>query len=349
MKRYLKKIVMGCGALLLAALPLKGSAAMSLNGAGATFPYPLYSKWFHEYNKINPSVEINYQSIGSGGGIKQITERTVDFGASDAPMSDYDLTNVKAPILHIPTVLGAVVLAYNVPQISGELKLNSAVIADIFLGNIKKWNDPKLVALNPDKTLPAGDIMVVHRSDGSGTSYVFTDYLSKVSRAWKMKAGTGKSVNWPAGLGAKGNEGVTGMVKQTPGSIGYIELGYAMENKIPFATIQNKAGNFVTPSVASVSAAATGVKIPADYRVSLTDSDGKDAYPISSFTYLLVYQKQPDATKPESGKGKVLVDFLKWAMRDGQKMAPTLFYSPLPAEVVSRVEETIAQITSTTP
>jgi len=336
-----KKKIVGLAIAIVAMTGSNYAKADSINltGAGATFPYPIYSKWFSEYNKAHPDVKINYQSIGSGGGVKQITEKTVDFGASDAPMSDYEMTLVKAPLVHIPTVLGAVVLAYNLPEIGEDLKLTGENVADIFLGNITKWNDPKIAAVNPGKNLPDTVIVVAHRSDGSGTSYVFTDYLSKVSHTWKGKVGTGKSVNWPAGLGGKGNEGVTGLIKQTPGSIGYIELGYALQNKIPFASVKNKSGDFIKPSIESVSAAAAGVKLPEDYRVSITDADGKDAYPISAFTYLLVYKKQADAVK-----GKALVDFLKWAMHEGQKAAPALYYSPLPEAVGSRVDQTIAQI-----
>ena len=325
-------------ALLFSANAVAGEALL-INGAGATFPYPLYSKWFYEYQKLRPELKFNYQSIGSGGGIKQITEQTVDFGASDAPLSDYEMTNLKAPIVHIPTVLGGVVLAYNNPEIGGALKLSGSVIADIFMGTVKKWNDPKIAALNPVITLPNSAILVVHRSDGSGTTYVFTDYLTKVSRAWKMKVGTNKSVSWPVGLGAKGNEGVTGLVKEMPGSIGYIELGYAMQNKIPVASLQNKSGNFVAPSIESISAAAAGTSMPADYRVSLTDPSGVQAYPISSFTYLLIYKNQADPMK-----GKALTDFLKWAIHDGQKMAAPLYYSPLPASVIGKLDKTILEI-----
>ena len=325
-------------ALLFSANAVAGEALL-INGAGATFPYPLYSKWFYEYQKLHPELKFNYQSIGSGGGVKQITEQTVDFGASDAPLSDYEMTNLKAPIVHIPTVLGGVVLAYNNPEIGGALKLSGSVIADIFMGTVKKWNDPKIAALNPVITLPNSAILVVHRSDGSGTTYVFTDYLTKVSRAWKMKVGTNKSVSWPVGLGAKGNEGVTGLVKEMPGSIGYIELGYAMQNKIPVASLQNKSGNFVAPSIESISAAAAGTSMPADYRVSLTDPSGVQAYPISSFTYLLIYKNQADPMK-----GKALTDFLKWAIHDGQKMAAPLYYSPLPASVIGKLDKTILEI-----
>ena len=339
-KNWVKR-VLGLAALGII-LPLMAAAGESLliNGAGATFPYPLYSKWFFDYQKVHADMKFNYQSIGSGGGIKQITAKTVDFGASDAPMSDYELTNLSEPILHIPTALGGVVLAYNLPDIGADLKLTGPVIADIFMEKITKWNDPKIAALNADKKLPDQPIVVVHRSDGSGTSSVFTDYLAKVSNGWKMKVGAGKSVNWPTGLGGKGNEGVTGLIKQTPGSLGYIELGYAMQNKIPYALVQNKAGQFIQATIESVSASAAGVAIPEDYRVSITDANGTSAYPISSFTYLLIYKKQKDAAK-----GKAIVDFLKWAIHDGQKTAAGLFYSPLPDNVVSRLDKTIVQIT----
>ncbi|HEX5036873.1 MAG TPA: phosphate ABC transporter substrate-binding protein PstS [bacterium] len=340
MKNGMKKSLAGLSAALcLIAGASAAKADVNLNGAGATFPYPIYSKWFAEYNKMHPEIRINYQSIGSGGGVKQFTEKTVDFGASDAPLSDYELGLVKDPSTHIPTVLGAVVLSYNLPEAGSDLKLTGPVIADIFLGNVTKWNDPKIAAVNPGKTLPDTAIVVAHRSDGSGTTYVFTDYLSKVSHTWKGKVGTGKSVSWPAGLGGKGNEGVTGLIKQTPGSIGYIELGYALQNKLPYASVQNKAGAFVMPSIESVSAAAAGVKMPEDYRVSITDPDGKDAYPISAFTYLLVYKKQADGAK-----GKALVDFLKWAINDGEKLASALYYSPLPDSVAAKVNQTISQI-----
>ncbi len=334
------KKIMALVALVIA-LPLMALAgdALLINGAGATFPYPLYSKWFFDYQKSHPDLKFNYQSIGSGGGIKQIAAKTVDFGASDAPMSDFEETSLSQPILHIPTVLGAVVLAYNQPAAGAGLKLSGAVIADIFLEHITKWNDPRIVALNPDKTLPDQPIVVAHRSDGSGTSYVFTDYLSKVSREWKAKIGTGKSVSWPTGLGGKGNEGVTGVIQQTPGALGFIELGYALQNKISFASVQNKSGNFITPSIDSTSAAADGVKIPVDYRVSLTDAAGQNAYPISSLTYLLVYKKQQDAAK-----GKALVNFIKWALHEGQKTAPSLYYAPLPQSLVDRLDKTVEQI-----
>jgi phosphate transport system substrate-binding protein len=305
------------------------TSGADLTGAGATFPYPLYSKWFNEY-AAKTGVKINYQSIGSGGGIRQLSEQTVDFGATDAPMSDAELAKAKGgPILHIPTVLGAVVVIYNLPEVTQPLKLDGATLAAIYQGQITKWNDARIAALNPGVRLPASDILVVHRSDGSGTSYVFTDYLASVSPAWAAKPGKGKEVQWPVGLGAKGNEGVAGQVKQTPGAIGYAELAYATQNKLSTATIANAAGEFVAPSIASATAAAAGAaaRLPAntDYRVSIVNAPGKGVYPISSFTWIIVYQKQRDAVK-----GKKLVDFLRWALTEGQGMAAPLDYAPLP-------------------
>jgi phosphate transport system substrate-binding protein len=328
------------GALLCLAAASAAIAAerMLITGAGATFPFPLYSKWFSDYNKQHPDVQINYQSIGSGGGIKQITERTVDFGASDAPMSDEEMA--RAPgIQHIPTVLGAVVIVYNVPGLTG-LKLTPETLSGIFLGRITKWNDPALARDNPGVKLPDFAIAVAHRSDGSGTTAVFTDYLSKVSPAWKTGPGAGKSVSWPAGLGGKGNEGVTGIVKQTQGAIGYVELAYANQNKLPVAEMRNHDGNFVKPSIETVSAAAEKVSLPDDYRVSITDAPGANAYPISAFTYILVYKDQPDAAK-----GEALVRFLWWAIHDGQKLAALLDYAPLPAAAVAKVERTLNTLT----
>ena len=309
-----------------------------INGAGATFPYPIYSKWFSDYNKAHPEVQINYQSIGSGGGIKQITERTVDFGASDAPMSTEEMQ--KAPgIQHIPTILGAVVIIYNVPGLK-ELKLTPETVAAIFLGRITKWNDPALTRENAGVKLPDLAITVAHRSDGSGTTAVFTDYLAKVSPDWKAGPGAGKSVNWPSGLGGKGNEGVTGLVKQTEGAIGYVELAYANQNKLSMAQLKNRSGSFVQPSLASVSAAAAKVEIPDDYRVSITDAEGKDAWPISAFTYLLVYKDQANGAK-----GDALLKFIWWAVHDGQKSAPSLDYAPLPQSAISKVERTLKSMT----
>lgn len=315
-------------------------AATLINGAGATFPYPLYSKWFSEYNKSHADVQFNYQSIGSGGGIRQFLQKTVDFGASDAPMKDEDIAQAKAPVLHIPTVLGAVVLTYNLPEVKEELKLTPELIADIYLGKIKRWDDEKIKKLNP-KINVAKEILVVRRSDGSGTTAIFTDYLAKVSPDWKTAVGQGTAVSWPVGVGGKGNEGVTGLVKQTAGSIGYVELIYAESNKLAYATVKNSAGQFVKPSLDSVSEAAAGAKIPEDFRVSLTNSASKKAYPIAGFTYLLIYQQMPK--DPENKAGKI-VDFLKWSMKDGQKYAKDLFYSPLPKALVPKVEAKIATI-----
>ena len=311
-------------------------------GAGATFPYPLYQKWFSEYNKMHANVKFDYQSLGSGAGIKQISEKTIDFGGSDAPMKDEDLGKVQGRILHIPTVLGSVVITYNLPGVSTELKLTPEAIAGIFLGNIKKWNDPAIASSNEGVSFPANDITVVHRSDGSGTTFVFTDYLSKVSEGWKNGPGAGTAVQWPAGVGAKGNEGVTGQVKQTPNSIGYTELIYAAENNLPVASIKNAGGQFVRPTLDSTTAAAASAagEIPDDMRVSITNAPGATAYPISSFTYLLVYKEQTDQLK-----GKALVDFLWWAIHDGEKMAREKQYAPLPEEVVKKAEAKIDSIT----
>ena len=303
-----------------------------INGAGATFPYPIYSQWFDTYAKDNPNIHFNYQSIGSGGGIKQLLNKTVDFGASDAPMNDQQLSQAPVKVLHFPTVMGAVVITYNVPGLGDSLRLNGPAIADIFLGKIAKWNDPAIATLNPSAKLPDTNIVVCHRSDGSGTTYVFTDYLSKVSPEWSKVAGKATAVKWPAGLGGKGNEGVTALVQQTPGGIGYIELIYAVQNKLPYAELKSHDGQWVKPSVETVTAAATGdaSSIPSDFRVSITDAPGANAYPISSFTYLLVYQQQSDAAK-----GKAIKDFIKWMLNDGQHYAPALSYAPLPAPVVS--------------
>ena len=319
---------------------ITAGASQLINGAGATFPYPLYSKWFSEYQKVDPDTAINYQSIGSGGGIRQFLEKTVDFGATDAPMTDEQLAKSSIPVLHIPTVLGAVVITYNLPGVAKGLKLSADAVAKIFLGGITKWNDAEIAGLNPGVTLPDTAILVSHRSDGSGTTGIFTDYLSKVSADWKTKVGQGNSVNWPVGLGGKGNEGVAGLIKQTPGAIGYVELIYAENNQLPYASIKNKAGAFVLPSLKSVtSAGASGMKtMPADFRTSITDAGGKDSYPISGFTYLLMYQKM------DKEKGARLVKFLNWAMTDGQKFAEPLFYSPLPRELVKKVEAKIKTI-----
>ena len=305
------------------------SSGAALTGAGATFPNPLYSKWFSEY-ATKTGVRINYQPIGSGGGIRQLSENTVDFGATDAPMSDEELGKARSgAILHVPTALGAVVVTYNLPTITAPLNLSGDVIAAIFQGQVTRWNDVRIAALNNGVALPATDILVVHRSDGSGTSFVFTDYLSKVSAAWAKAPGKGKDVQWPVGLGAKGNEGVAGQVKQSPGAIGYIELAYASQNKLPTAHVKNVQGEFVAPSIASVTAAAAGASsaLPAttDYRISIVNAPGAGVYPIASFTWIILYQKQGDAAK-----GKLLVDFLKWALTDGQAMEAPLDYAPLP-------------------
>lgn len=327
--------------MTVASLAVFGADVLLINGAGATFPYPIYSKWFSEYSKINPAVNFNYQSIGSGGGIKQIFAKTVDFGASDAYLTDDQLNSAPGKILHIPMVAGAVVVTYNVPGINSRLKLKSDVIAAIFLGDVKKWNDPRIIATNPDVNLPADDIIVAHRSDGSGTTSIFTDYLSSVSFGWKAEVGQGKSVSWPVGLGGKGNEGVAGILKQTPGSIGYVELAYAEKNGLQYVEIQNKAGNFVTPSLESTTAAITGKlnNMPADFRVSLVNPAGADAYPIAGLTWILVYQKQKDHVK-----GEALVSFLRWAVRDGQKYTKDLLYAPLPDQLVEKIEKRISEI-----
>ncbi len=319
------------------------NAAVSLQGAGATFPNPLYQKWLSEYGKLHPNVRIDYQSIGSGGGIKQLKEQTVDFGASDAPMKDEDLKSAPGEILHIPTVLGAVVLIYNLEGVNQPLKFSSEVVADIFLGKITKWNDPKIAADNAGVTLPATDITPVYRSDGSGTSAVFTDYLSKVSAEWKEKVGTGTSLSWPKGIGGKGNEGVTGQVKKTPNTVGYVELAYAVQNKLPVAQIKNASGNFITPSIDAVTMAASvsSASTPDDLRVSITNAAGPSAYPISSYTYILIYKDQKDAAK-----GKALVDFLWWGIHEGEAFAESLEYAPLPPDIVKKAEAKINSITA---
>lgn len=319
------------------------SQSVALTGAGATFPYPIYSKWFADY-ATRTGVKINYQSIGSGGGIRQLSEGTVDFGASDSPMSDQELANAKGgAILHIPTVLGAVVITYNVPGATAPIKLTSKVIADIFSGRITRWSDTRITSLNAGATLPNSDILVVHRSDGSGTTFIFTDYLSRAVPAWNASTGRGKEVKWPVGLGAKGNEGVAGQVKQTPGSIGYVELAYAKQNNLPSAGIANRTGAFIIPTVEAVTAAAAGASqsLPdsTDYRISIANAPGASAYPISSFTWILVYKHQTDSVK-----GKKLIDFLDWALTDGEKDAAALDYAPLPREMASRVKARLATI-----
>jgi phosphate transport system substrate-binding protein len=329
-------------ALLLAGLVLSLPvvAQTTLNGAGATFPYPMYSKWFSDYNKLHPDVQINYQSIGSGGGIRQVLSGTVDFGASDGPMTDEQLGQSKVKILHIPTVLGADVPAYNIPGVTGEVKFTPEVLANIFLGKITSWNDPAIVKANPGVNFPNQPIIVVHRSDGSGTTYIFTDYLSKVSKEWENTVGKGTSVKWPIGLGGKGNEGVAGQIRQLQGSIGYIELIYAVQNNISYGSVKNSAGNFVKATLDGVTEAAASVKsMPNDFRVSITNAPGKGAYPISSFTWLLIPVQAKDA-----GRGKIISDFLNWMVNDGQKSTSSLSYAPLPTSVAEKVKVAIKQV-----
>ena len=327
--------------LAIAGIARSGFADLLINGAGATFPYPIYSKWFDVYAKENPGIKFNYQSIGSGGGIRMLSNRTVDLGASDAPLTDAQLADAPGKILHFPSVMGAVVIAYNIPGFTGTMRLTGPVIADIFAGKITKWDDDKIKALNTTVAIPSTDIVVCHRSDGSGTSYIFTDYLSKVSSSWSSDPGKGTAVKWPAGLGGKGNEGVTALIQQTPGAIGYVELIYALNNHIPYAEIQNKSGAWVQASLEGVTAAASSSagNMPDDFRVSITDAPGADAYPISSFTWLLVYQKQSNHEI-----GTQIVKFLHWAISDGQKYTAELHYAPLPAAVVQKEEGQIKQI-----
>lgn len=334
-----KKFLIALALLTLSAVPALADTLM--NGAGATFPYPLYSKWFSEYAKIDPSSKFNYQSIGSGGGIKQITAQTIDFGASDKFLTDAELKAAPGKILHIPTVMGAVVVTYNLPGVPKGLKLRSEDVAEIFLGKITKWNDKRIADDNPGVALPDKPIVVVHRSDGSGTTSIFTDYLANVNADWKSKVGTGAAVKWPVGLGGKGNEGVAGLIKNTQNAIGYVELAYAVENKLPYASLRNKEGQFVEPTIKAISAAAAGAAkhMPADYRISLVNQPGKETYPVVGFTWLLVYEQQKDATKR-----KKLVEFLKWSLHQGQKMATPLLYAPLPEPVAKMVEKTILSI-----
>jgi phosphate transport system substrate-binding protein len=342
----MKKKFLGLLAGLIA-VGLMGSIALAaklllINGAGATFPYPLYSKWFYEYAKVDPSVNFNYQSIGSGGGIKQITAQTVDFGASDGALTDEQLKQAPAELFHIPMTAGAVVITYNLSQISQRLKFSPDVVADIYLGKISKWNDPRITRDNPGVNLPNENMIVAHRSDGSGTTNIFTDYLSSVSDNWKARVGKGTSVNWPVGLGGKGNEGVAGLVKQTPGAIGYVELAYAVKNNLPYADIKNKSGNFITPSIESTTAAINGKvnSMPSDFRVSLVNPDGSDAYSIAGVTWILVYKNQTDKVK-----GEKIVAFLHWAITDGQKYSADLLYAPLPESMVNKIKEKIDRIT----
>jgi phosphate transport system substrate-binding protein len=341
----MKRIVgLAVGVLALCAIVLADNALL-INGAGATFPYPIYSKWFDVYHTKNPNFQFNYQSVGSGAGIKQVTEGTVDFGATDGPMNDDQLKAFQDKhgfgILHFPTVLGAAVPTYNVPGVSAPLNFTPDALAGIFLGKITKWNDPTIAGANKGATLPAADIIVVHRSDGSGTTFIWTDYLSKVSEEWKSKVSKGTSVNWPVGLGGKGNEGVTGLIKQTPNSIGYVELIYAVQNNIPYGMVKNSSGNLVKADLASVSAAAAGAakSMPDDFRVSITDAPGKNAYPISSFTWLLIPQKFQDAGKRDAVKG-----FLSWMLSEGQDSVESLSYAKLPKEVVEKEKKAINNI-----
>jgi phosphate transport system substrate-binding protein len=327
---------------LLAAIAFPAAAQpVRINGAGATFPYPIYSKWFSEYNKIHPEVQINYQSIGSGGGIRQLTNRTVFFGATDGPMTKDQLLAAAGKVLHLPTVLGAVVPVYNITGVDAELKFTGPLLADIFMGKVSKWNDAAIAKLNPGVSLPGSDITIVHRSDGSGTTYIFADYLGKVSPEWKKTVGIATSLNWPGGVGAKGNEGVAGLVKQTPGAIGYVELIYALQNKIDFGSVQNIAGEFVRASLGSVTkaAAATKGKMPEDFRVSITNAPGAGVYPISSFTWLLFYENPKDKQA-----ARTMTDFMRWALSDGQKYCADLGYAPLPEEVVALEMEALKKI-----
>jgi phosphate transport system substrate-binding protein len=341
MKKFTGLLV---GALALASV-VWSQGVLLINGAGASFPYPIYSKWFAEYRKAHGNAEINYQSVGSGAGIKQVTDGTVDFGASDGPMNDEQIKAFTDKhgfgVLHFPTVLGAAVPTYNVAGVSGALNFTPEALAGIFLGKITKWNDPALTGANKGVNLPSTDIVVVHRSDGSGTTYIWSDYLSKVSEEWKSKVGKGSSINWPVGLGGKGSEGVTGLIKQTPNSIGYVELIYAAQNNIPYGTVKNVAGSFIKADLASVSAAAAGAAkdMPEDFRVSITNAPGKSAYPISSFTWLLIPAKISDA-----GKRDAIKDFLKWSLADGQNYAEALSYAKLPKEVVAKETKALSSI-----
>ena len=324
--------------LCIFALTVGVMAQTQLNGAGATFPYPMYSKWFNEYHNLHSDIQINYQSIGSGGGIRQVTAGTVDFGASDGPMTDEQIAASKVKLLHVPTVLGSVVPAYNIPGVSQEVKFTPEILAGIFNGKISNWSDPAIAKANPDIKLPNQSVTVVHRSDGSGTTYVWTDYLSKISSDWQGTTGEGTSVKWPVGVGGKGNEGVAGMIRQLPGSLGYVELIYAVQNKIPYGSVKNSSGQFIKASLESTTAAAAGVKMPADFRVSITNSPAKTAYPIASFTWLLV-----PTTPTDKNKSQILKDFLFWMLDQGQTMTQALSYAPLPKEVVEKEKAAITQ------
>jgi len=329
--KAIHKLALAAAMVSIVVVGATAQQRIQINGAGATFPYPIYSKWFSEYNKLHPDVEVNYQSIGSGGGIRQVQSQTVFFGATDGPMTPEQLQQAPGKILHFPTVLGADVPVYNIPNVTAELKFTGPLLADIFLGKITKWNDPAIAKVNAGVNLPSSDITVVHRSDGSGTTYIWVDYLAKVSAEWKSKVGVNTSVNWPTGVGGKGNEGVAGLVKQTPGSIGYVELIYATQNKISYGSVQNMAGEFTQATEKSVTAAAAGAaaKMPPDFRVSITNAEGTGVYPISSFTWLLLYENPKD-----KARSKVMVDFVKWALTDGQKFAGPLGYAPIPESVV---------------
>jgi len=343
MRNFFRILTGIAAAAVLSLAATTGAAAdpLMINGAGATFPYPLYSKWFYEYSNANPGVRFNYQSIGSGGGIKQITAGTVDFGASDAPMKEKEMAKLPGPILHLPMAMGAVVVVYNLDKVESGLKLTPDLLAGIFLGKITRWNDPRIAERNKTVALPNADIVVAHRSDGSGTTDIFTNYLAAVNTEWRAKVGQGKAVNWPLGIGGKGNEGVSGVVKQTPGAIGYVELAYARQNKMSVAALRNKEGHFVEPTLEATSAAAAAAAktMPDDYRVSIVDAPGKDSYPIAGLTWLLVYKDQRD-----EAKGKALVQFLKWAIHDGQKMEAALDYAPLPKSVVEKMDKTLRRI-----
>ena len=340
MKKGAKFLATAMAAAIMSVAGVNASAAaMTITGAGATFPYPLYSKWFYEYSHAN-GVKINYQAMGSGGGIKQITIGTVDFGATDAPMNAKDKSRLPGPVIHIPTAIGAVAVVYNIKGVPSGLRLTQDALANIFIGKITKWNDLSIAELNKEITLPNADIVIAHRSDGSGTTDIFTNYLSTVNAEWKTKVGRGKSIKWPVGIGGKGNEGVAGVVKQTPGAIGYVELAYARQNKMTVASLRNREGNFIAPTIEAASAAAASTTIPADFCVSLVDSPGEDSYPIAGMTWLLVYKDQKN-----EAKAKTIVQFLKWAITDGQKMAEALDYAPLPENVTDMVDGALRQIT----
>ncbi len=339
-KENLRSLLPALLGAFIAAAPA-AAQKVQINGAGATFPFPIYSKWFDEYHKAHPDVEINYQSIGSGGGIRQLSNQTVFFGASDGPMTNDQLGSAPGAILHFPTVLGAVVPSYNIPGVTGSLNFSGTVLAEIYLGKITKWNDPAITKLNPGVTLPGTDITAVHRSDGSGTNYIWCDYLSKVSPEFKKTVGIATSVNWPGGVGGKGNEGVAGLVKQTPGAIGYVELIYALQNSISFGDVQNHDGKFLRASLETTTAAAAGAvnAMPSDFRVSITNAPGANAYPISSFTWMLFYENPKD-----KARAKIMVDFFKWALTDGQKYCADLGYAPLPKEVVALEMKALGKI-----